>query len=99
MYFYSVLDSEPRNNKSLIRLFEHNGSSVASQEKLDLMHVPRRELLLREKKDKWLFGWKISASVLLLLAILQNLSSDTTLLADTPCYTGQSGNPKTDIDK
>ena len=50
MYFYSVLDSEPRNNKSLIRLFEHNGSSVASQEKLDLMHVPRRELLLREKK-------------------------------------------------
>ena len=32
------------------------------------------------KKDKWLFGWKISASVLLLLAILQNLSSDTTLL-------------------
>ena len=54
MYFYSVLDSEPRNNKSLIRLFEHNGSSVASQEKLDLMHVPRRELLLREKKDKWL---------------------------------------------
>ena len=96
MYFYSVLDREPRNNKSLIRLFEHNGSSVASQEKLDLMHVPRRELLLREKKDKWLFGWKISASVLLLLAILQNLSSDTTLLADTQEW---SGNPKTDIDK
>ena len=56
-------------------------SVLASQEKLDLMHVPRREgRLLREKKDKWLFGWKISASVLLLLAILQNLSSDTTLL-------------------
>ena len=83
MYFYSVLDSEPRNNKSLIRLFEHNGSSVASQEKLDLMHVPRREeedTKQGRKKDKWLFGWKISASVLLLLAILQNLSSDTTLL-------------------
>ena len=43
MYFYSVLDREPRNNKSLIRLFEHNGLLVASQEKLDLMHVPRRE--------------------------------------------------------
>ena len=55
-------------------------SVLASQEKLDLMHVPRREERGGRKKDKWLFGWKISASVLLLLAILQNLSSDTTLL-------------------
>lgn len=68
MYFYSVLDREPRNNKSLIRLFEHNGLLVASQEKLDLMHVPRREARQKQgrKKDKWLFGWKISASASLL---------------------------------